>query len=64
MHNIPPIHHAVESLSTASLIIPADGNIVSSTVPVLSNMDTGVLVGACLPVLLNEVKKFYSSIKL
>ena len=63
-HNIPSIHHAVESLSPASPVIPAAGNIVSSTVPALSNMDTGVLVGTCLLVRLTVVKIFYSGIKL
>lgn len=59
-HHIPLIHHAIESVTTASVYIPAIGNIVSSSVPVLSNMAIGVLVGGSILLLITLIRNAYA----
>lgn len=59
-HHIPLIHHAIESVTTASLYIPAIGNIVSSSVPVLSNMAIGVLVGGSILLVITLIRNVYA----
>ncbi|MDH5183408.1 MAG: DUF808 domain-containing protein [Gammaproteobacteria bacterium] len=62
-HHTPLIHHAIESLTTTSLTIPAIGNIVSSSVPLLSNMGVGILVGASVLLLLSLGSNLFSKAK-
>ncbi|MDH5517465.1 MAG: DUF808 domain-containing protein [Gammaproteobacteria bacterium] len=55
-HHIPLIERSIESLSLHSLAIPAAGNIISGSVPLLSNMLVGVLVGAVLLAVFSAAK--------
>jgi len=58
-HHIPLLHHAAEVLSVSAMELPAAGVIFSSTVPVLFNALTGVIVGAVIVMLF----KIYDFIK-
>lgn len=62
-HHVPLIHQAVESVTMASLTIPAIGNIVSGSVPVLSNMGVGVMVGGSVLLLLTLANSLYLRLK-
>lgn len=57
-HYTPFIHHAIESLTTSILLLPAIGTIVSGSVPMLSNLLVGVAVGALVLLLLSLAKFF------
>lgn len=62
-HNIPLLHHAVDALSLSSLEIPAVGSLFSSSIPVLFNFITGLLVGLCVFLVLKIIGIIMSKLK-
>ncbi|MDH5360329.1 MAG: DUF808 domain-containing protein [Gammaproteobacteria bacterium] len=59
-HHTPLIHHGIETLSISMATLPALGTIISGSVPMLSNLAVGFILGGLVMLFINLFKQLYN----